>query len=248
MILDELEIVEGGSWQPTQQWVAVVQPAAYKGVQQCLSGLLGQHPVTCTDVADVHIQSMADLADACLHIQPAVPQHSQVVCNRSDWDVGSRNAESFSNDVVVLTGELDDDGFFTWFIMSLCAVIQDRISSTQSSTLLTVWVVSRILERQIELGVICIQLHTQVVLAPYVSDWRGIKCKQLKPQHRSLWDATIELLFVRDGAIYAYSLETISQVRMDQEESLSTDAKHVSRIGGYKGITSHQKQTDSSSL
>ena len=77
------------------------------------ASLLGQHPANCTDVADVHVRSTADLVDVCIHTQPAVPQHSQVACDRSDRDVGSRNAESSSKDVVVLTDELDDDGFFS---------------------------------------------------------------------------------------------------------------------------------------
>ena len=87
------------------------------------------------------------------------------------------------------------------------------------------------LEGQIELGVIRIQLHTQVVLVRYVSDWGEIKCKQLRPQDRPLWDATIKLLFVREGAVYAYSLETISQVGTVPGESLSTNAcQNASRV------------------
>ena len=112
MILDETGLVEGGSWQPIQQRIAVVQPAAYEGVHQCLCGLLGEHPANCIDVADVHVRGTADLVDVSLHILPAVPQHSRVTCHRSDREVGSRNAKSSSKDVVVLTGELDDDGFF----------------------------------------------------------------------------------------------------------------------------------------
>ena len=76
------------------------------------------------------------------------------------------------------------------------------------------------LEGQIELGLICIELHTQVVLARYVSDWGGIKYKQLRPQHRPLWDATVQLLFVREGAVYAYGLETVRQVGTEPGASL----------------------------
>ena len=36
MILDKLDFVKSGSWQPIQQRLAVVQPAAYEGVHQCL--------------------------------------------------------------------------------------------------------------------------------------------------------------------------------------------------------------------
>ena len=116
----------------------------------------------------------------CLHIQLAVPQHSQVACDRSDRDVGSRNAESSSKDVV-LTRELDDDVFFL--------IYHDFVCSHSGSDLLdTVLYIAnspsgvKDLEGQIELGVIHIQLHTQVVLACYVSDWGGIKCKQLRSQ------------------------------------------------------------------
>ena len=79
-------------------------------MHQCLCGLLGQHPANCTDDADVHVGGTADLVDVCLHTQPAVPLHPQVACDRSDRDVGSRNAESSSKDVI-LTSELDDDVF-----------------------------------------------------------------------------------------------------------------------------------------
>ena len=48
---------------------------------------LGQHPVNCTDVADVHVRGKADLVDVCLYTQPAVPQHSQDACDRSDRDL-----------------------------------------------------------------------------------------------------------------------------------------------------------------
>ena len=80
-------------------------------VHQSLCSLLGQHPANCTDVADVNVRGTADLVDVCLYTQPAVPQHSEVVWYRSNRDVGSRNAESWSTDVV-LTSELDDDRFF----------------------------------------------------------------------------------------------------------------------------------------
>ena len=52
---------------------------------------------------------------------------------------------------------------------------------------------------------ICVELHAQVVLARNVSDWGGVERKQLRPQCRPMSDATIQLLFVRAGAVYAQS-------------------------------------------
>ena len=189
MILDELEFVEGGSWQPIPQRVVVVQSAAYEGVHQCLCSLPGQHPANRTDVADVHVRGMADLVDICLHIQPVVSQHSQVACDRSDRDAGSKNAESFSKDVVVLTGGLDDDDF--------CLFHHEHVFNHPGSHLFnTVFYIAnspfgvKDLEGQIELGVSRIELHTQAVLVGYVRYWAEIKRKQLRPQHRPLWYAT----------------------------------------------------------
>ena len=54
------------------------------------------------------------------------------------------------------------------------------------------------LEGQIELGVICIELQG--------------------------WNATVLLLFMREGAVYAYSLETVRQTGTEPGESLSTKA------------------------
>ena len=75
---------------PYNNWVAIVQPPAYEGVHQCLCSLVGQRLANCTDVAEGHVRSTADLVDVCCHTQPAAPQHSQVACDTSDRDVGSR--------------------------------------------------------------------------------------------------------------------------------------------------------------
>ena len=155
-----------------QQRVAVVQPAAYEGLHQCVCSLLGQHPANYTDVTDVHVRGTADLVDVCPHTQPAVPQHSQLVCDRSDRDVGSRNAESSSKDVVVLTGELDDDGLYLIHRQFVCSHPGSDLLNTVLCTANSPSGVKD-LEGQIELGVICIELHTQVVLGRYVCQRLG---------------------------------------------------------------------------
>ena len=52
----------------------------------------------------------------------STPKLRAIARDRSDRDVGSRNAERSSKDVVVLTGELDDDdGFFLIHHQFVCS-------------------------------------------------------------------------------------------------------------------------------
>ena len=106
----------------------------------------------------MHVRGTEDLVKVCLHTQPTVPQHSQDAGDRCDRDVGSRNAESSRKDVV-LTGELNGDGFFL--------IHHEFVCNHPGSDLLNIvlYIANspsgvKDLEGHIELGLIRIQLHT----------------------------------------------------------------------------------------